>query len=358
METRFSIGGIPVGGNAPPLVLPDIGTFFNDDLAVAESLLRRVMDAGASIVKGEILHTAHIALDDDTLERYYDPASGMLSERYRSLIERKVVSLPQYERLFSICREAGVPFVLSVYDIEGADFARNIGACALKIASTNLVHAPLIRHVAGFGLPMLIDTGKSTLEEIARAVQWARDAGARQLVVEHSPEPPPAPLENHHLRMLQTFSSVFGVPVGLSDHHSGEEMLYAAAALGASILEKGVCPTDMAADQDVFHALPVDRLAEVIVKCGNIHRALGMGMRHLPGDRSRPVARMGLVARSDLRGGDVISLNTVDFAFPAKGIPVEEWDRVLGWRLVVDRPAGTPIAWHHVRSHSAQNPGT
>lgn len=358
METQFTLGGVPIGGNAPPLVLPDIGTFFNNDLALAENLLREVLAAGVKVVKGEILHTAAIALDDGTLERYYDPAAGMVAEHYRALIERKVVSLEQYERLFRVCHAARVPFVLSVYDAEGADFAKRIGACALKIASTNVVHAPLIRHVASLGLPVLIDTGKSTLEEIARAVQWARDAGARQLVVEHSPEAPPSPLENHHLRMLQTFARLFGAPVGLSDHHAGEEMLYAATALGASILEKGVCPTGMSADQDVHHALPANRLADVIVKCDNIHRALGSAMRHLPGDRVRPAARMGLVARQDLAAGTVVSARSVDFAFPAKGIPVEEWDLVQGWRLAVDLPRGAIIEWHHVHPDPAENPGT
>jgi sialic acid synthase SpsE len=329
----FSLGGWPIGEGEAPLVLPDIGTFFNQDLEEARRLIEAVKAAGARVIKGEILHTADICMRSGAMEKYLSPDGEVRSEGYRELIERKVVGLDDYRRLFSLCHRAGLPFVLSVYDMEGTDFAKSIGACGLKIASANIVHAPLIRHAASTGLPLLIDTGKSTWEEIERALRWAREAGAMNVVIEHSPDAPPAPLENHNLRFLHTLRDGLGAPVGLSDHHEGEEMLYAAAALGASILEKGVCLRKDAADQDVFHALPVGMLGEVIRKCGNIHRALGDGARRTSPVRPRPTGRMGLVALTNLPAGAVLGPDNVAFRFPTLGIPVEDWDAVSGGRL-------------------------
>ncbi len=343
----IEIAGRPVGPGHAPLVLPDIGTFFNRDTDAAKAMVAQLKAGGAEMVKGEILHDPDVCLDDDTEESYYAPARGeMVKERYRALIERKVLPLSAYEEIFAGCTRAGLPFVVSVYDFRGADFAREIGAAALKIATSNIVHEPLIRHVAALGLPVIIDTGRSTMSEIARALQWARSAGASALIVEHSPPPPPAPVDQQNLRVLEVFAAAFACPVGLSDHHAGPEMLYAAAALGASLLEKGICRDDNPDDQDVGHALPAGRFREVNETCQTIFRGLGDGQ--LPLAPPRKLARMGLAAGRDLDAGDVLSLETARFAFPAKGIPVEHWSLVEGWRLRRPVAKGLPITWADV----------
>lgn len=344
----FEIAGRRVANDAPPLFLPDIGTFFNQDLELAREMVARLKEAGASVIKGEILHRLELCLDDGTQERYYDPQKGFVAERWRDLMARKVVPLDRYARLFEECRKQGMALVLSVYDRSGADFARQIGAEALKIASANLVHQPLIEHVAGLGLPMLIDTGKASLDEMARAVQWAQDAGAAAICLQHSPLAPPTPLTEHNLRMLQTFRAIYGFPVGLSDHHAGEEMLYAAAALGAAVLEKGVCRDDNPADQDVAHALPIGQVAEVMRKCANIQAALGAPMRYLRADAPRHNQRMGLVAAADLKAGDALTLEAVEFAWPNVGVPVEHWGLVRSWRARRALARGAVIRWQDV----------
>lgn len=353
MMKSFLIDRLKVDDNEPPLFFPDIGTFFNKDMDIAESLVRKLHAGGASLVKGEILHDADIVLDDSTVEVYLGHDGTARQERNHELIERKVVPFSSYEKLFGLCKSLDMGFLLSVYDFRGAEFARDIGASALKVASSNIVHRPLIEYVARLGLPMIIDTGKSSLEEIARAVQWAEDAGASDIMVQHSPEAPPSPLTNHNLRMLETLRQVFERPVGLSDHHAGEEMLYAAVALGAHSVEKGIIPDDMGEDQDVYHALPVSMFEEVSAKCRRIQIALGDNMRYLRRDSKKHPYRMGLVASRDVSRGEVLNLTNVRFAFPAKGIPVEHWDIVEGWHVRCGLNDGQVIGWQDVEPFTA-----
>lgn len=347
----FFIDKCKVGDGEPPIILPDIGTFFNKDVSLAKKMLAACKDAGIKIVKGEILHDPEICLNDDTVEKFQS-VGGECVERYRDLIERKCLSLEEYRAIFETAKDLEMPFVLSVYDIAGANFAREMGACALKIATSNLVHGPLIRHVASLGLPVLIDTGKASMSEIARAVEWLRDCGMEQFIVEHSPAKPPAPLEDHNLRNMITFQRAFNCPVGLSDHHHGEEMMYAASALGVAVIEKGICPDGDAVDQDVYHALPIDQLSVVVQKCENIHAALGDFHRNKQ-STTRAHNRMGLVARVDLEEHEVLSIENVSFAFPTKGIPVEDFERIEGLEVLKALKKGDIIEWQHVRFQSA-----
>lgn len=332
----------------PPVVLGDIGTFFNQDIELAAELLEAAAASGARYIKGEILHDPEICLPTDATEHYLDETAREQQENYRSLIDRKTVSLDDYRQLYERCRKHDLGLVLSVYDTEGADFAKSIDACALKIASTNVVHAPLIRHCARLGLPLIIDTGKSTLDEVQRAVNWAREAGAKHLLIEYSPPAPPAPMERHNLHILPDLETLLGLPVGLSDHHRGDEMLYAATALGCRLLEKGLCQDNPSSDQDVYHALPVGQLHDVIRRCHNIHAALGNAQAAFAAPPQRPTARMGLVAETEIKPGDQLSLSNVRFAFPTLGIPVEHWDQVAGSTVNTAIAANTPLEWSHV----------
>jgi N,N'-diacetyllegionaminate synthase len=334
-----------VDSGEAPVFLPDVGTFFNQDMAAAESLIAKVLESGVDFLKGELLHDPDICLNVDAGVNYLDPQGNAVPENYRKLIERKVVPLESYRRLFSVLDTSSVGLVFSVYDLVGADFALDMGSSALKIASANVVHAPLIRHCARSGVPLIIDTASSTLDEVERAVNWARDAGAERLVVEYSPPAPPAPLANHNLSVISRLRQLFDLPVGLSDHHHGEEALYLATALGYRILEKGISPTAHSSDQDVYHALPVDRLGAAVETCRKIFVATGSPEAAYQAPPQRRNSRMGLVAATDLQPGDRLTLDNTRFAFPTLGIEVEQWDRAQQAVVRNALAAGEVIRW-------------
>lgn len=337
-----------------PLFLPDIGTYFNQDMDEAKGMIDALAAAGVTTVKGEILQNADVCLDAELSgnEKFWGHKTGqVVEENYRALIERKVLPLSAYEELFDYAKQKGMEVIVSVYDFEGADFAKDIGCKAIKIASSNITHQPLIEYVARLGLPMIIDTGHSTIEEMARAVNWAQDAAANHevdLVVEHSPKGPPNPVDQQNLKFMQTLGNAVGLPYGLSDHHGGEEMLYAATAMGAVVLEKGVCHDDMGDEQDGGHALPIGQVAEVLQKIHNIADAMGDGIRVLPRQRDKYVSRMGMVAKTDLKAQDTLTLESVHFAFPAQGIKAEYWSEVQGHVLKNPIAAGQVIRWSDV----------
>lgn len=345
LKPTIQIGECCIGGGDPPLFLADVGTYFNQDLARGKRLIDDIADCGLRFVKGEVLHDATICLDCDLEEVITDDKGGATKERYRDVIERKVLPLSSYDELYSHARHRGLGLALSVYDETGLAYAVKRGVEIVKVASSNIVHKPLIEKVARAGRPTIIDTGRATLGEILRAVQWFVSAGGSDLIIEYSPSAPPAPAATQNIGFIQTLRTVFQCPVGLSDHHAGDEMMYAAVALGAAVLEKGVCPNDLEREQDRAHALAARELAAVVRKCGNVHMGMRATTPELGLPRTPHPARMGLIARRDLAPGEVLTEREVGFAFPAIGVAVEDIDRVLGWRVRNAVRAGQPIRW-------------
>lgn len=342
------VGGISVGGNHPPLFLADIGTFFNQDIDCGLRLIGGIAEAGLAFVKGEVLHDAGICLDVDFDETIVSRDLSVSRERYRSVIDRKVVALADYERLFGHAKALGLRLALSVYDDVGLDFAIDQGAALLKIASSNIVHQPLIARAASRGVPVAIDTGRASMDEIARAVGWFREAGGESLILQHSPPAPPASAALHNLETIGLLQRLFDCPAGLSDHHAGDEMLYAAIALGADLVEKGVCPDGLRKEQDVAHALPIGELGEVSRKCASVFAATRSAFRTGERGPDPHSARMGVVAGRDLPAHHRIEAGDLAFAFPRIGIPVEETRRLIGARLGRAVAKGAPVSWSDV----------
>ena len=349
MRNAFHLGKSRIYSGCRPVFLPDIGTFFNQDIDLALELIVKLKESGVSVIKGELLHSPDICFANSGNEIFWDENSRVMrEEHYKSLIERKIVSLEEYGRIFNFCSSIGLDFVLSVYDFEGAYFAKNIGASGIKIASSNITHQPLIETVTKLDLPVIFDSGHSTIEEVARAVNWFRDSGGTKLVVQHSPLPPPNPPESQNLKFMQTLGTCANAPYGLSDHCVDNDMLYAGVFLGAAVVEKGVKPDDLVGEQDSAHAMPVSSVEHVVSKINSCFDALGTGERHLRRDRVKYRSRMSLSAKVDLVPGDIVDLQNVGFAFPALGIPVEEWEKVVNKKICTTLGKGSPLRYSDV----------
>lgn len=334
-----------------PLFWPDIDVYFRRDLSQALHLVDRVAAAGGRYLKGAVLHREDLCLKGGRPVAYYDKSTGTtVSEPYEDVIARLVVPLETLDRILRHARAAGLALVLSVYDREGIAFARDIGAVAMKVPSSNITHKALIEEVAAGDVPIVVDTGRSRFAEIERAVGWVRRAGGgERLLLQHSPPGPPAPAGRFHLRMMAHMGRAFGCPVGHSDHHSGLAMVPLAVALGARVIEKGLVMDGAAADIDIAHALPVSRLPEALALIEESWQALGADVRPDAEVPASPPDRMCVIAARTITAGEVIGADALDFAFPPLGIGAEDLDVVIGCTAQVEIPRGTPISREAIR---------
>jgi sialic acid synthase SpsE len=342
-----NIGGVMVGDDYPTVLMAEIGTFFNSDLELARSYILRCHEAGAPVLKTEIVHDPEIVLKNTGLNHTFRHANGSKTEDYRALMERKVVPLEGYRALFGLCHELGMPVVASVYDLDGIDFFVDAGGAGIKIARNNINNVPLIRHAAQTGLPIIFDAGVVYFDEVARAVRLAQYEGAGGVIVTHHPGANPAPPENHNMRIMQTYRQALNIPVGFTCHHVGDEFLYMSVGMGANIIEKGVDIDPTRVEQDLITAASLDELPDIVRKVRNCWLGLG----GVPGKFAEPrdlSVRAGLVAKRAIAQGASLTLENVRFSWPPVGISAEQWDLIDGRSASRDFSAGEPIGWNDV----------
>ncbi len=341
---NFNIKNREIGDDCAPYFVAELGICHRGDLAVAKENARIAAEAGADCVKTELFYETEV-FDPDIMKTY-----TIRGKRFEvPLVEhmrRYQFTLEEHRVIKQFCDELGVAFMATAHDRERVAFLREIGADAVKIASPDIVHYPLIHHAAASGMALFLDTGGAWQYEVEMAVHVARTAGCTRLVVNHNPEGHPAPADKQDLLTIQRFKELFDTPVGLSDHYDGYEMVYAAAALGANTIEKPVSEDRFIEECEHNWAVSRDDLAEVLATMRRFHQCRGKRSRSMgPGLRPASPHRVALAAARDLLSGEEINEDNIIFGKPRKGIGVEFWDEVSGRRLSTAKRKGEYIQW-------------
>lgn len=345
-SNTVQVGSFAVGDGHPTVFVAEVGNFYNQDIDLAIEFLRKTQEAGAGIFKTEIIHDANICLDSG-MTCGFRHANGEQQEDYRALVERKIVSLEKYKVLFEECKKIGMEFLASVYDFEGVDFMKQQGAVALKIARDNIDNIPLIRRAASTDLPIIFDAGVTYFHEVAKAVSCARQAGTGGVIVNHHPGKQPAPAEFHNFQIIKSYKKALNVPVGLACHYRGDEMLYVGIGQGVNIIEKGVVDDPDKIDQDHVSCCNFEELPGIIEKVNNCWKSLGVSA-YDPEEPRDMARRKGIVAKKPIAAGDLFTEENISFAWPPIGIPVDNWDRVLGCKAVKALSELEPVRWKDV----------
>jgi sialic acid synthase SpsE len=347
----LQLGNETIGDGHKPVFWPDIDVYFKGNIDEAFRLIDQIAQSGNPFVKGAVLHDPEMCHPEGETA-YFVPGKGMVHENYRTIIERHATPLDKLGKIFEYAKKAGLSSVLSVYDSAGIAFAKEMGAVAIKIPSSNIVHQPLIENVAKSGHVMVIDTGRSNIKEIMRAAQWAKDAGGEglNLIMQHSPAGPPNPYTASHMNMMREIGTQCDSFISLSDHAIGSDMLLVATALGAHVLEKGLSAGQERNDIDLAHALPISELKDTLKRIENVFDALGEKERFIPDDAPRPKDRMGIYAKENIEANTPLTLENVIFQFPTaeNGIGVEQWDNVKGKAVKTSVKASEAISRHHL----------
>jgi N-acetylneuraminate synthase len=235
--------------------------------------------------------------------------------------------------------------------MEEVDLLEELAVPFFKIASMDVVHLPLLKHVARKRRPVVISTGMATLGEIEQAVETVRGEGNEQIVLLHCVSIYPPEYDSIHLRNMATLERAFDVPVGFSDHTLGTAIPLAAIAIGACVIEKHfTLDQEMAGWDHAISANP-EQLRTIVAEGRNIFSALGSNGRVVSAAEmeKRKKFRRSLVARHKLERGHQLTEADLDAKRPGTGIAPNEMAYVIGRRLASDLAADQVLHWKHLQ---------
>lgn len=222
-----------IGPGKPCYIIAEIGSNHDGDLVKAVQLVEAAASSGADAVKFQLFRAAH--LYPPSRMKVETPAGKIDLYAYFKQVEIPLSWLPV---LGKTCCRLNVHFLCTPFDPGAVRPLIHAGIDALKIASPEINHFPLLKAAARSGKPVILSSGISKLADVEHAVECLEVNGASDFAILQCVTAYPAPPEDSNLLVMETFRHAFGTPVGLSDHSLGIDVPFHAALIGMNILEK------------------------------------------------------------------------------------------------------------------------
>jgi len=356
-NSTITIANKLVGPAHPPFIIAELSGNHNGSLERAMAIVKAAADAGADAIKLQTYTADTMTIRSDKPEfTISDPKSLWYGKTLYDLYEEAHTPWEWHKPLIDYAQSLGLVAFSTPFDATSVDFLLSLNVPAFKIASFENTDIPLICRVAATGKPLIISAGTATIDELHQALDAARAAGAKDIILLKCTSAYPAPHSEANLRSIPVLSEKLGVLVGLSDHTMGIGTSIAAVALGACVIEKHFTLARADGGVDSAFSLEPYELAELVRESRHAWQSLGSA-DYAPTsseDASR-IYRRSLYVVKPIKAGERFTSENVRAIRPGYGLPPGEIEAIIqGGAATCDLASGTALKQEHVNYPQAR----
>jgi len=275
MTRTVRINEREVGDGHPVYVIAEIGINHNGDLGIAKKLIDVAAQSGCDAVKFQKRNPDVCVPEHQKGVLRETPWGVMTYLDYKKKVE---FGADEYHAIDQYCRERGIAWFASCWDLSSIDFIEQFSPAVHKIASASLTDDALLSKLEATGRPLILSTGMSTESEIQHAIDLIDGDG---LLVAHATSTYPCPPEELNLRMIQTLRNRYPYPIGYSGHEVGLQTTLAAVTLGATFVERHITLDRAMWGTDHAGSVEPQGLTRLVRDIRVIERALGDGVKRV-----------------------------------------------------------------------------
>ncbi len=330
MSKTIIIGGKEIGDSLPTYVVAEIGLNHNGRLETAIKLIDKAKECGADAVKFQKRDLQAI-YKEDILK---DPNKDSQATVYLfNIFKRFELSKSDFRKIKKYCDKIGITFFCTPFDLISAEFLEELNVPFYKVSSADLTNMVLISKLVSFKKPMILSTGMSEISEIDFTVNFLKKKKVTFSLMHCISSYPPS-FKDINLKMIDILKKRYDVPVGYSGHERGITISECAVALGANILERHFTLDRSMEGPDHNISLEPEGLLKMINRIRIVEQAIGTGEKTITRGEllSREAFAKSLISKRDIKKGEKITEEMVDFKVPGKGLSVQMLSKILNKR--------------------------
>jgi len=253
-------------------IIAEVGINHNGDINIAKKLIDGAVFSGCDAVKFQ-KRTIEKVYTKDELDKPRESPWGKTNREQKMGLE---FGKKEYDEIDTYCKEKGIEWFASAWDIDSQAFLRQYNLKYNKIASPMLTHRELLEAVSGEGKYTFISTGMSSMEEIGKAVDIFKKANC-PFELMHCNSTYPMQDSEANLKMMPILKEMFGCKVGYSGHEVGLITTCSAVALGATSVERHITLDRAMYGSDHAASVEIMGLYKLVSYIRTIESALGDG---------------------------------------------------------------------------------
>ncbi|WP_319577737.1 N-acetylneuraminate synthase family protein [uncultured Desulfobacter sp.] len=311
-------------------LIAEVGFNHNGNMGLAKEMIQAAADAGADAVKFQTFSAKDIALP---------------SSPHYALIEKGEMSVKDHEMLRREADDQKIDFLSTPFGLDAVDMLDTIGVSAFKIASMDCTNSLLLKKIATKGKPVYLSTGMATLEEIISSVNLLKNNNCKEICVLHCISNYPPDAGDLHLNIIPFLKEKLNLPIGYSDHFPGIEACFAAAVLGAEVIETHFTLDKTIPGGDHSHSADPSDLMTLKAKIDRFKVMAGSEdaiFKRPDRDYARDFRRGAYTVRP-IKKGSTLKAEDIQFTRPASDFSPNDMEYLMGKKLKKDLAANVPL---------------
>jgi N-acetylneuraminate synthase len=317
-------------------VIAEIGSVHDGSFGNACKLIEAAAECGADAVKFQTHMAEAETMVDAPMPPYFQ------GEQRQEYFARTAFTPGQWQELASVCRGNGVVFLSSPFSLEAVD----LGVEIYKIPSGEVSNLPMLEKIAALRKPVLLSSGMSSWAELDAAMDVLRNGGP--VTIMQCSSCYPCPVECVGLNVIPEMARRYDTPVGFSDHTLGHAAAFAAAALGADVIEKHFTFSRRMYGSDAQHSMEPEDFRNLTAGLRDIWSMLGYPVDKdnlEPYQDMKRIFEKSVVTARALDAGTVLAPEDLVFKKPGDGISAARHAELIGRTIGEALPADHQIGW-------------
>ena len=249
------------------------------------------------------------------------------------LFEKYQIDFALHKKVFDYIDSKGLEWLSTPSHKTDVDMLDELGVRSHKIGADDATNLPLIKYVAQTGKPILLSSGMCTIKEVREMINTCLEVGNDKIILFHTVSNYPTYPEQVNLLAMQTLKKEFPyLKIGFSDHTIGSTACFAAACMGAEVVEKHFTYDKNADGPDHQLSANPKEMKEIVDKIREFETMKGSGAKKPVGKEitNREKNRKSIVAIKPIKKGEVFTLENIDIKRPGHGIAPKYFEEILG----------------------------
>jgi len=325
-----------VGEGQPTFIIAEAGVNHNGKIELAKKLVQIAVDAGADAVKFQTYKSEGVVATGVDSADYAKKNIGKNISQI-NMIKSLELSYNDFEKLKDYCNKKNIIFLSTPHSFDAIDFLEDL-VPAYKFGSGDITNIPTLKHTAKKGMPIILGTGMSTLDEVKHAINAIKSEGNEQIIALHCTTSYPCAIDDVNLLAMKKMQNELDCLVGYSDHTLGITVPIIATAMGATVIEKHFTIDKNLPGPDHKASLEPDELKNMVKEIRNTEKILG-GFEKKPTKSEKKLmkyVRKSIVAKQDIEKGSIIDESMVVIKRPGTGLNPSNIVKIIGKKAKQD----------------------
>lgn len=342
---EFYIGKKLIGGDNT-FIIAELSANHNQDINVALKLIEEAHKAGADAIKLQTYTADTITLNSNKDDFVIKGGTLWDGQTLYDLYKKAYTPWEWTPTLMKKANDLGMELFSSPFDVTAVEHLESYNCPAYKIASCEVTDHILLKRIAETKKPIIISSGGASLEDLESALHVLRSNGTKDIAMLKCTAAYPAEPADANLKTMVNMKETYNVIPGLSDHTLGPTVPITSVALGAKVIEKHfTLSRDSGSPDDAFSLTP-DEFKEMVEYVRIAEKCVGkIKYGGVKSEESTKKFRRSLYSVSDIKKGDIITIENIKSVRPGNGLHTKHYQEILGKKARVDIEFATPISW-------------